>query len=158
MLPTGEVLPFSEAGAIAYEYPCTLGKQQEGLHKRVVFSSTTVIPLITPALSGRLRLQTRRKNATDLLLQQKDRVGYVGDEVCKEERPNQDIVPSKWNQPGNHYECHHPECVVIGSARPYFITEEEYLAHWNAFTPPCPPGMSVRPQDAGLLSLDTGCL
>ena len=56
VLPTGEVLPFSEAVAMAYEYPYTLGKQQEGLHKRVVFSSTTGIPLITPALSGRLRL------------------------------------------------------------------------------------------------------
>ncbi len=56
VLPTGEVLPFSEVVAIAYEYPCTLGKQQEGLHRRLVFSSTTGIPLITPALSGRLRL------------------------------------------------------------------------------------------------------
>ena len=113
MLPTGEVLPFSEVMAIAYEYPCTLGKQQEGLHKRVVFSSTTGIPLITPALSGRLRLQVCRRNAADLLLQRKDRVGYVGDEVCGEDRPNPDIVSSKWNQPGHHYECHQPECVVI---------------------------------------------
>ncbi len=127
VLPTGEVLPFSEAMAIAYEYPCTLGKQQEGLHKRIVLSSTTGIPLITPALSGRLRLQVRRKNAMDLLLQRKDWVGYVGDEVCEEDRPNPDIVSNKWKHPGNHYECHHPECVVIGSARPYFITEEEYL-------------------------------
>ncbi len=59
VLPTGEVLPFSEAVAIAYEYPCTLGKQQEGLHKWLVYSSTSGIPLITPALSGRLRLQDR---------------------------------------------------------------------------------------------------
>ncbi len=65
MLLTGEVLPFSEVVAIAYEYPCTLGKQQEGLHKRVVFSSTTGLPLITPALSGRLRLQDRRRSATE---------------------------------------------------------------------------------------------
>ncbi len=41
VLPTGEVLPFSEAVAIAYEYPCTLGKEQEGLHKRLVYSSTS---------------------------------------------------------------------------------------------------------------------
>ncbi len=33
VLPTGEFLLFSKAVAIAYEYPCTLGKQQEGLHK-----------------------------------------------------------------------------------------------------------------------------
>ena len=36
VLPEGEVLPFSDAVAIAYEYPCTLGKEQEGLHKRLV--------------------------------------------------------------------------------------------------------------------------
>ncbi len=49
VLPAGEVLPFSEAVAIAYEYPCTLGKQQEGLHKPLVYSSTSGIPLLTPA-------------------------------------------------------------------------------------------------------------
>ncbi len=124
---------FSEAVAIAYEYLYTLGKQQEGLHKRVVFSSTTGIPLITPALSGRLRLQDRRRSATELLLKRKDRVGYVGDEVCEEDRPNPEIVSNEWNRAGSHYECHHPECVVMGTARFYFITEEEYLAHWNAF-------------------------
>ena len=43
VLPTGEVLPYSKAVAIAYDHPCTLGKQQEGLHKRLVFSSTTGI-------------------------------------------------------------------------------------------------------------------
>ncbi len=92
VLPTEEVLPFSEAVAIAYEYPCTLGKQQEGLHRRLVFSSTTGIPLITPALSGRLRLQDRRRSALELLRNRKDRVGYVGDEVSREDRPNPDIV------------------------------------------------------------------
>ncbi len=132
VLPTGEVLPFSEAVAIAYAYPCTLGKQQEGLHKRVVFSSTTGIPLITPALSGRLCLQDWRRSTLELPLNRKDRVGYVGDEVCEEDHPNSDIVSNKWNRPGSHYECHHPECVVMGTARLYFITEEEYLAHWNA--------------------------
>ncbi len=133
VLPTGEVLPFSEAVAIAYEYPCTLGKQHEGLHRRVVFSSTAGIPLITPALSGRLRLQDRRRSAMELLLKRKDWVGYVGDEVCEEDHPNPDLVFNQWNRPRSHYECHHPECVVMGTARLYFITEEEYLAHWNAF-------------------------
>ncbi len=122
VLPMGEVLPFSEAVAIAYEYPCTLGKQQDGLHKRLVFSSTTGIPLITPALSGRLRLQDRRRSALELLLNRKDRVGYVGNEVCEDDRPNPDIVSNKWNRPGFYYECHHPECVVMGTARLYFIT------------------------------------
>ncbi len=103
VLPTGEVLPFSEAVAITYEYPCTLGKQQEGLHRRIVFSSTTGIPLITPALSGRLRLKDRRRSALELLMTRKDRVGYVGDEVCREDRPNPDIVPNRWNRPGHHY-------------------------------------------------------
>ncbi len=133
VLPTGEVLPFSEVVAIAYEYPCTLGKQQEGLHRRLVFSSTTGIPLITPALSGRLRLQDRWRSALELLGSRKDRAGYVGDEVCGEDHPNPDVVPNRWNRPGFHYECHHAECVVTGTARLYFITEEEYIAHWNTF-------------------------
>ncbi len=133
VLPTGEVLPFSKAVAIAYEYPCTLGKQQAGLHRRLVYSSTSGIPLITPALSGRLRLHNQRSDALELLRNRKDRVGYVGDEVCGEDRPNPDIVPNHWSQMGFHYECHHAECVVTGTARLYFITEEEYLAHWDAF-------------------------
>ncbi len=150
VLPTGVVLPFSEVVAIAYEYLCTLGKQQEGLHKRLVYSSTSGIPLITPALSGRLRLQDRRSNALELLRQRKDRVGYVGDEVCEEDRPNSDMVPNKWNQAGFHYECHHAECVVIGTARLYFITEEEYLAHWNTFHAAVSRGMLVRLRGASL--------
>ena len=60
-------------------------------------------------------------------------MGYVGDEVCEEDRPNPNMVPNQWSQAGFHCECHHPECVVIGTVRLYFITEEEYLAHWNAF-------------------------
>ncbi len=63
-----------------------------------------------------------------------ERTGWATLEMrCEEDRPNPDIVSNKWNRPGTHYECHHPECVVIGSARLYFIMEEEYLAHWNAF-------------------------
>ncbi len=52
MLPAAEVLPFSDAVALAYEYPCTLGKdykEQEGLHRRLVYSSAYGLPLITPA-------------------------------------------------------------------------------------------------------------
>ncbi len=60
-------------------------------------------------------------------------MGYVRDEVYVEDRPNPDMIPNKWNQAGFHYECHHAKCVVIGTARLYFVTEEEYLAHWNAF-------------------------
>ncbi len=93
--PPEKFCPFSEKVARAYEYPCTLGKQQEGLHQRIVFSSTTGIPLITPALSGRLRLKDRWRSALELLMTRKDRVGYVGDEVCREDRPNPDIVPNR---------------------------------------------------------------
>ncbi len=49
VLPMGEVLPFSEAVAIAYEYPCTLGKQQDGLHKRLVFKQYDWHPLNHPS-------------------------------------------------------------------------------------------------------------
>ncbi len=59
--------------------------------------------------------------------------------MCEEDRPNPDIVSNQWNRPGSHYECHHLECVVMGTARLYFITY--------------PPGMSVRPQDASSSSL-----
>ncbi len=59
-------------------------------------------------------------------------MAYVGDEVCGEDRPNPDMVPNKWGMVGFHDECHHAECVVVGTARLYFVTEEEYLAHWNA--------------------------
>ncbi len=76
VLPTGEVLPFREAVAIAYEYPCTLGKEQEGLHKRLVYSSTYGLPLITPALSGKLRLQDWRSNALEIL-RKKERAGWL---------------------------------------------------------------------------------
>ncbi len=133
MLPAGEVLPFSVTVAIAYEYLCTLGKEQEGLHKRLVYSSVYGLALITPALSGRLRIQDRRRNALEVLRQGKDCVGYVGDEICEEDRPNPDMVPNKWSSAGFHYKCHHTECVVVGTAWLYFVTEEEYLTHWNAF-------------------------
>lgn len=57
VLPTGEVLPFSDELALTYEYPCTLVKEQDGLHIRLVYSSLCGIPLIAPVKSGRLRVQ-----------------------------------------------------------------------------------------------------
>ncbi len=60
-------------------------------------------------------------------------MGFVRDEIGEEDRPNPDIVPNKLSLAGFHYECHHVECVVVGTARLYFIMEEEYFAHWNAF-------------------------
>ncbi len=133
VLPAGEVLPFSNAVALAYRYPCTLGKEQEGLHKRLVYSSAYGLLLITTAQSGKLRIQDQWRNALEALRQGKDHVGYVGDEVCEEDRPNPDIVTNQWSLVGSNYECHHAECVVVGTARFYFLTEEEYLTHWNAF-------------------------
>ncbi len=53
--------------------------------------------------------------------------------MCEEDRPNPDAVPNKWSQAGFHYECHQAEFVVIGTARLYFVTEEEHLMHWNVF-------------------------
>ncbi len=55
MLPAGKVLPFRKAVALAYEDLCTLGKEQEGLHKQLVYSSAYGLPLITPAKSGKLQ-------------------------------------------------------------------------------------------------------
>ncbi len=137
--------------AIAYEYPSILGKQQEGLHKWLVYSSTFGIPLITPALSGRLRLQDRRSNDLELLRQRKDRVGYVGEEVYEEDQTNPYMVPNKWNQAGFHYECHHAECVVIRTARLYFVTEEEYLMHWKAFHAAVSPWYACPATGCGFL-------
>ncbi len=133
VMPAGEVLPFSDAAALTYEYPCTLDKEQEGLHRRLVYSSVYGLPLITPAKPGRLRVQCHRQNAFDAITQGMSHVGYVPNEVGDETRPNVDKVSNQWSHGGMHYECHHAECVVVGTARLYFITEEEYIAHWNAF-------------------------
>ncbi len=59
VLATGEVLPFSLALAVAYEYPCTLGQQQPDLHKRVIYSSIYGIPLIAPADAQGIRVEHR---------------------------------------------------------------------------------------------------
>ncbi len=63
VLATGEVLPFSLALAVAYEYPCTLGQQQPDLHERLVHSSIYGIPLIAPAEAQGIRVQHRRERA-----------------------------------------------------------------------------------------------
>ncbi len=133
VLPAVEVLPFSDAVSLAYEYPCTLGKEQEGLHRRLVYSSAYSLPLITLAKSEKLRVQDRRKKAIEAFKQGVDHVGYVSDEVREGDRLNLDEVTNQWSLGGTHYECHHAECVVVGTARFYFVMEEEYLAHWNAF-------------------------
>ncbi len=90
VLPAGEVLPFSDAVALAYEYPCTLGKEQEGLHRWLVYSSAYGIPLITPAKSGRLRVQDRWKKAIEIIKKGMDHVGYVNDHIYEGDRPNID--------------------------------------------------------------------
>ncbi len=146
-----EVLPFKDAVTLAYEYPCTLGKEQEGLHRRLKYSSAYGLPLITPAKSGKLRLQDRRKNAIEALRQGKDHVGYVGDEVRYEDRLKSDEMTNQWSLGGTHYECHHAECVVVGTARFYFVTEEEYLAHWNAFHAAVSPWYICPAQGCGYL-------
>ncbi len=63
VLATGEVLPFSLALAVAYEYPCTLGQQQPELHERLVYSSIYGIPLIAPAEAQGIRVEHRREQA-----------------------------------------------------------------------------------------------
>ena len=63
VLATGEVLPFSLALAVAYEYPCTLGQQQPDLHERLVYSSIYGIPLIVPAEAQGIRIEHRRDRA-----------------------------------------------------------------------------------------------
>ncbi len=117
VLLAGEVLPFSDAVALTYEYPCTLGKEQEELHQRLVYSSAYGIPLITPAKSGRLRVQDHLKKAIEVIKKRIDHVGYVNDEVYEGDGPNIDEVTNQWSLGGTHYECHHVECVVVGTTR-----------------------------------------
>ncbi len=63
VLATGEVLPFSFALAVAYEYPCTLEQQQPDLHERLAYSSIYGIPLIAPAEAQGIRVEHRRDTA-----------------------------------------------------------------------------------------------
>ncbi len=60
-------------------------------------------------------------------------MGYVADESVAENWSNTDRVKNHWSQGQTHYECRHEECFVVGVARFYFTSEEEYLAHWNFF-------------------------
>ena len=154
VMPAGEVLPFSDAVALTYEYPCTLGKEQEGLHRRLVYSSVYGIPLITPAKSGRLRVQLLRQKAMDVIKKGLEDVGYVTDEVLEGNQLNIDEVTNQWNLGGTHHECHHAECIVVGTARLYFIMEEEYLAHWNAFHTAISPWYVCPAQGCGYLFLE----
>ncbi len=63
VLATGEVLPFSLALVLVYEYPCTLGQQQPGLHERLVYSSIYGIPLIAPVDAQGIRVKHRWERA-----------------------------------------------------------------------------------------------
>ncbi len=150
VLPAG-VLPFSNAVALTYEYPCTLGKEQEGLHRWLVYSSTYGIPLIIPAKLGKLRDQDHRKKAIEVTKEGLDHVGYGNEEAFEGYWPNIDEVMNQWNLGGTLYERHHAECVVVGSARFYFVTEEEYLAHWNAFHAAISPWYICLAQGCGYL-------
>ncbi len=100
VLSTGEVLPFSDAIALTYEYPCTLGKEQEVLHRRLVYSSVCGLPLITRAKSGRLRVQYHREQTYDALTCGAAHVGYVPDEVGKGTWYNTDEVSNQWSLGG----------------------------------------------------------
>ncbi len=66
---------------------------------------------------------------------------------------NPDEVTNQWSLGGTHYECHHPECIVVGTARLYVITEEEYLGHWNAFHAAIFPWYICPAQGCGYLFL-----
>ncbi len=79
VLSSGEVLPFSDVLALAYEYPYSLGQEQPGLHSRLVYSSIYGIPLIVPAESKGLRVQTCREQARQALARGAKHVGYVTD-------------------------------------------------------------------------------
>ncbi len=59
-------------------------------------------------------------------------VGYVYD-ACTDDTTHRDEVRNCWSGEGFHYECHHDECYITATAQMYFTSEEEYLAHWNAF-------------------------
>ncbi len=95
VLPSGEILPFSDALALTYEYPCTLGKEQDGLHLRLVYSSLHGIPLIAPVKSGRLRVHTRREQARAALNRRAQYVGYISNEGVGGEWCNTNEVPNQ---------------------------------------------------------------
>ncbi len=132
VLATGEVLPFSLALAVAYEYSCTLGQQQPDLHERLVYSSIYGIPLIAPAEAQGIRDEHRRDRARRAAARGGRRVGYVSDNQT-DDCSHRDEVHNRWRKGETHFECHHDECFVMATARMYFTSEEEYVAHWNSF-------------------------
>ncbi len=132
VLATGEVLPFSLALAVVYEYPCTLGQQQPDLYERLVYSSIFGIPLIAPAEAQGICVDHRREHAHRVAEYEGFRVGYVSD-IHMDEGPHRDEVRNRWSSGGVHYECHHYECYVTATACMFFTSEEEYVVHWNSF-------------------------
>ena len=132
VLATGVVLPFTLALAVAYEYPCILRQQQPDLHERLVYSSIYGIPLIAPAEAQGIRVEHRREQAHRAAEYGGGRVGYVSD-ARMDDCSHHDEVHNRWRTGATHYECHHDECYVTVTARMYFTSEEEYVAHWNLF-------------------------
>ncbi len=129
ILATGEVLPFSLALAVAYEYPCTLGQPQPDRHERLVYSSIYGIPLIAPAEAQGIRIEHRREQTRRVTAYRGRRVGYVSDNRT-DDCSHRYEVHNRWRKGETHYECHHDECFVMVTARMYFTSEEEYVAHW----------------------------
>ncbi len=132
VLATGEVLPFSLALAVAYEYLCTLRQQQSDLHERLIYSRIYGIPLIAPAEAQGIRIEHRRDRAQRAATHGGRRVGYVSDNQA-DEVSHHDEVHNRWRKGETHFECHHYERFVMATVRMYFTSEEEYVAHWNSF-------------------------
>ncbi len=92
VLSTGDVLPFSLALALVYEYPCTLGQQQPDLHKRLVYSSIYGIPLTALAdPQGDPRVERRRERARRKAESGGRMVGYVSN-TCTDDSTHRDEV------------------------------------------------------------------
>ena len=132
VLATGEVLPFSLALAVAYEYPCTLGQQQPDLHEKLVYSSIYGIPLIAPTEAQGIRVENPRERAHRAAEYGGRRVSYVSDNRT-DDCSHRDEVHNRWRKGDTHFGCHHDECFVMATTRMYFTSEEEYVAHWNSF-------------------------
>ncbi len=84
-----------------------------------------------------------------------DHVGYVNDEAFEGDRPNAEEVTNQWSLGGMHYECHHEECVVVGTAW-FFSSRRKNILHIG--TPsmlPCPCGISAQPRDAATSSSES---
>ncbi len=95
VLASGEVLPFSLALAVAYEYPCTLGQQQPDLHERLVYSSIYGITLIAPAEAQGIRVEHRREHARRVAEHEGWRVGYISD-TNTDDGPHRDEGRNRW--------------------------------------------------------------